>query len=56
MGKQDNIGKLFESDVLVIGGGLAGLWAANKARESVERVLVVDNRVIGGQISTYCDI
>jgi succinate dehydrogenase/fumarate reductase flavoprotein subunit len=42
MGKLDKFGKLFESDVLVIGGGLAGLWAANKATESVRRVLVAD--------------
>jgi len=35
-------GRVIETDVLVIGGGLAGLWAANRAKETVDRVLIVD--------------
>ncbi len=38
----EEMGKVIESDVLVIGGGVAGLWAANRAREFVDDVLVVD--------------
>ncbi len=34
--------EVIEADVLIIGGGLSGLWAANRAREFVENVLVVD--------------
>lgn len=33
---------LFETDVLIIGGGFSGSWAAIKAREHVEHVLMVD--------------
>lgn len=32
----------FSTDVLIIGGGFAGMWAAKKAREHVRDVLVVD--------------
>jgi len=42
MNKLENLGKVFETDVLIIGGGLAGLWAADKAAESVNSVLIVD--------------
>jgi succinate dehydrogenase / fumarate reductase flavoprotein subunit len=38
----DTLGQVIETDVLVIGGGLAGLWAANRARESVNDVLIVE--------------
>jgi succinate dehydrogenase/fumarate reductase flavoprotein subunit len=34
--------EVIETDVLIIGGGLSGLWAANRAREFVENVLIVD--------------
>jgi succinate dehydrogenase / fumarate reductase, flavoprotein subunit len=49
----ESLGRVIETDVLVIGGGVAGLWAANKAREFVERVTVVDKgpRDWGGQAS-----
>lgn len=33
---------MLNADVLVVGGGFAGMWAAKKAREHVENVLVVD--------------
>ncbi|MBI5443111.1 MAG: FAD-binding protein [Deltaproteobacteria bacterium] len=40
-----------ECDVLVVGGGVTGLWCALKAKERVERVLIVDKgpRDWGGQ-------
>ncbi len=38
----DSLGKVIETDVLVIGGGLSGLWAANAAAEAGARVLVVE--------------
>jgi succinate dehydrogenase/fumarate reductase flavoprotein subunit len=31
-----------KTDVLVIGGGFSGLWSANRARDFVENVLIVD--------------
>jgi succinate dehydrogenase/fumarate reductase flavoprotein subunit len=34
--------EIIEVDVLVIGGGLSGLWAANRAREFVGNVFIVD--------------
>lgn len=42
MSKLDNLGKVIKADVLVIGGGVSGLWAANRAKEFVERVIIVD--------------
>jgi succinate dehydrogenase/fumarate reductase flavoprotein subunit len=37
----------FDTDVLVIGSGLAGLWAAIRARDFVNKVLVVDKGYAG---------
>ncbi len=37
-----NIDQHIKADVLIIGGGFAGLWAAISAREHVENVLIVD--------------
>ena len=53
MSKLETLGKVFETDVLVIGGGVAGLWAANKARTFADRVAIVDKgpRDWGGQAS-----
>jgi succinate dehydrogenase/fumarate reductase flavoprotein subunit len=42
MGKLEHLGTVIETDVLVIGGGPSGLWAANRAREFVKRVTIVD--------------
>ncbi|MFC1901440.1 FAD-dependent oxidoreductase [Chloroflexota bacterium] len=42
MSKLEGLGGVIQADVLVIGGGLSGLWAANRAREFVENVLIVD--------------
>lgn len=33
---------ILSSDVLIVGGGFAGMWAAKKAREHVQDVLIVD--------------
>lgn len=53
MANLETLGKVVETDVLVIGGGSAGLWAANRAVELGERVLVVDKGPAkwGGQAS-----
>lgn len=48
MVKKESLGKIIETDVLVLGGGVTGLWAANRAREFVERVTIVDNGPQGG--------
>jgi len=32
----------FECDVLVIGGGLAGIWAALRAKDFTDNVILVD--------------
>ena len=42
MARLENLGKVIETDVLVIGGGISGMWAAYKAKEFVERVTIVD--------------
>ena len=42
-----NIDKLVETEVLVIGGGMAGLFAAIKAREKGVEVAVVDKGYTG---------
>jgi succinate dehydrogenase / fumarate reductase flavoprotein subunit len=42
-----------DADVLIIGGGIAGLWSAIRAKPHVERVLIVDkaSKDWGGQAS-----
>lgn len=42
-----------DTDVLVVGGGLAGLWAALKARESGLRVCLVDKAQVGTSGCSY---
>ena len=39
--------KTMQADVLVIGGGLAGLWAAIRAREQGQSVLLVEKGFSG---------
>lgn len=46
MGSAENLSEVIDSDVLVIGGGLAGLRAALRAREEVERVVLVDKAFV----------
>jgi len=38
----ETLGKVIETDILVIGGGPAGLWAANRAANLGQKVLIVD--------------
>ncbi len=38
--------RTIDTDVLVIGGGLAGCWAAISARESADRVTLIDKAVV----------
>jgi succinate dehydrogenase/fumarate reductase flavoprotein subunit len=38
----EKLGEVIDVDVLVIGGGPSGLWTANRAREFVDDVLIVD--------------
>jgi len=40
--KLDNLGEVIEAEILIIGGGLSGLWAANRAKETIDNVLIVD--------------
>jgi glycine/D-amino acid oxidase-like deaminating enzyme len=42
------------TDLLVVGGGLTGLWAAYEAATAGREVLVVDSGVIGGGASGRC--
>ena len=42
MSKLESLGKVIETEVLVLGGGVTGLWAANRAAEFVDDVLIVD--------------
>jgi succinate dehydrogenase/fumarate reductase flavoprotein subunit len=53
MAKLESLGKVVETEILIIGGGVAGLWAANKAKEFVDRVTIVDKgpKDWGGQAS-----
>jgi len=53
MSSLESQGKVIETDVLVIGGGVSGLWAANRARAFVDRVTIVDKgpKDWGGQAS-----
>ncbi|GAI77052.1 unnamed protein product, partial [marine sediment metagenome] len=39
MNKLEEMGQVIETEVLVIGGGISGLWAANRAKEFAENVL-----------------
>ncbi|MBW1799518.1 MAG: FAD-dependent oxidoreductase [Deltaproteobacteria bacterium] len=44
---------IIETDVLVIGGGLAGCWAAIRAKEITDNVLLVDKSRIGKSGMSY---
>ena len=43
----ENLGEVVSTDLLIIGGGLAGLVAAIKAKEYSVDVLLVDKQTIG---------
>lgn len=45
---------LMHTDLLVVGGGLTGLWAAAEAAASGREVLVVDAGAVGGGASGRC--
>jgi succinate dehydrogenase/fumarate reductase flavoprotein subunit len=47
----DQLGHVLETDVLILGGGFAGMWAALKARQYAKNVLIVDKGPLnwGGQ-------
>jgi len=53
MSELNELGKVIETDVLIIGGGIAGLFAGIKAGESVERVTIVDKGPIGYTSQCY---
>ncbi len=42
MTKLESLGKVIETDILVIGGGSTGLWAAKRAGEQGSNVLIVE--------------
>lgn len=49
----ENKVKLIETDVLVVGGGLAGAWAALRAKDLTDDVLLVDKSRIGKSGMSY---
>ena len=42
MGKLESLGTIIDTDVLIIGGGFAGVWAAIRARDFADKVVLVD--------------
>ena len=53
MPELNELGKVIETDVLIIGGGVAGLFAGVRAREFVDRVTIVDKGPIGHTSQCY---
>jgi succinate dehydrogenase/fumarate reductase flavoprotein subunit len=52
-----NMAKVIETDVLVVGGGLAGFRAAMRAREIVDRVTLVDKATVArGGGTVFCHV
>ena len=47
MAKIEDLGEVISTDVLVVGGGISGLAAANKAKDYAVDVLLVDKQTIG---------
>ena len=43
----DRLGEVLDTDVLIIGGGIAGLWAALSAKDQANKVIVVDKGFVG---------
>lgn len=53
MPELNELGKVIETDVLIIGGGVAGLFGGVRAREFVDRVTIVDKGPIGHTSQCY---
>lgn len=49
----ENLGRVIETDVLVVGGGIGGLWAGLRARAFVDRVMIVDKGPVGHTSQAY---
>jgi succinate dehydrogenase / fumarate reductase, flavoprotein subunit len=49
----ENEGKIIETDVLVIGGGIGGLWAGLRAKAFTNHVLIVDKGPVGYTSQAY---
>lgn len=47
--------RLIEADVLVVGGGMAGLWAAIRAKDFADKVILVEKgKVSRSGVSVFC--
>jgi succinate dehydrogenase/fumarate reductase flavoprotein subunit len=53
MNELERLGKVIETEVLIIGGGIAGLWAAVRAKVFVDDVIVVDKGPVGYTSQAY---
>ena len=49
----EHLGRVIETDVLVIGGGIGGLWAGLRAKTFVDRVMIVDKGPVGHTSQAY---
>ena len=53
MDRLEDLGKVIETDVLVIGAGVAGLFFAIRAKAFVDRVTLVDKGPVGKTSQCY---
>ena len=53
MDRLEDLGKVVETDVLVIGAGVAGLFSAIRAKAFVDRVTLVDKGPVGKTSQCY---
>ena len=54
MSKLEDMGRVIDADVLVIGGGFAGIWAAIRAKDFVDKVVLIDKaKVARSGCSTF---
>ena len=54
MSKLEDLGTIIDADVLVIGGGFAGVWAAIRAKDFVDKVVLIDKaKVARSGCSTF---
>jgi len=49
----EHLGRVIETDVLVIGGGIGGLWAGLRAKAFVDNVMIVDKGPVGYTSQAY---